>query len=486
MLACIGPILLVLLLSFTSWRGYGALKPVFRSPKSSFTSGEVDLKELEEGVVKIVSKCWGKTSQRGGWVRHSHLLTPHHLIRRAFISAKTPLRNSPHWNTSPYKITTQRQSVELLTLEEDWGLVIFYPEKTRGWIPIKFLQSDPTDLGFAYTKQKTHIYRDIKNKDPILKLPPHTRLTILSMIGNQFKIKYGQFVGYVHLTDTLNKILLNKQNKRNKQNKSSRSTAHSSQSNQPFFFSKKETYIHPTPNSAKKFRNKISPLEPILLERTLCQKWGLSKVKSHHHTGDFLWWKVSNWNFNNKTQNINEDPLSNNYQNRGVQNKGRQFQTGQTGQTGQIEQKNKTLNQLKTTQDIFKRKIFSMAVHPQNPRLSFVSANGIFSTLDGETWKKISFFKDHNHPIAISKTGDIFVGPYISQDDGKTFHPFLRWDKVAWAIHHKKNMTHESLSLQKIKLLDDVGKKISITVKAKDKTYSFLSKNHGQTWAITR
>jgi hypothetical protein len=84
-----------------------------------------------------------------------------------------------------------------------------------------------------------------------------------------------------------------------------------------------------------------------------------------------------------------------------------------------------------TTEQILKRDIFSMSVHPQNSNIGIVSANGIFITRNGKTWNKIENFKSENHPVLITEKNQIYVGDKLSHDFAKSFYTYFRWEDIS-------------------------------------------------------
>jgi hypothetical protein len=85
------------------------------------------------------------------------------------------------------------------------------------------------------------------------------------------------------------------------------------------------------------------------------------------------------------------------------------------------------------TDELLKREVHSIAFHPKNPRWGLVSAGGIYLTLDGQRWQKLKAFRQ-NEPVSIDKEGTMIVGSQMSRDYGKTFHPYVRWEKIARLI----------------------------------------------------
>lgn len=84
-----------------------------------------------------------------------------------------------------------------------------------------------------------------------------------------------------------------------------------------------------------------------------------------------------------------------------------------------------------STEQILKREIFSMSIHPKNANLGIVSANGIFMTTNGKTWKRLENFNYENHPVLITEKNQIYVGDKLSHDYANSFHPYFRWEEIS-------------------------------------------------------
>ncbi len=147
--------------------------------------------------------------------------------------------------------------------------------------------------------------------------------------------------------------------------------------------------------------------------------------------------------------------------------------------TSHLEKSKKPLI-LKNT-DLLSRKVFDMATSPVNPTRMFISADGIFSSQDGISWKKIELFGNKNYPIEFSKEGVLYIGHYRSINHGKTFDSYIRWDHVIKEISNHKNLKY--LKLKDIKILDEKGSHLKILVDTgNSKFFSLETKNSGMTW----
>ncbi len=462
-----------------------SMTPIFRSPKSPFASGEINKSELKKNTQKVISQSWTNIYWQGhtGWVKSSKLLSPSHFHRLALLSPKAPVRSHPHWNLDPLYLSHKslHAPIELLIIEEDWALISFRQSSRQGWVPVKYIQPISGDLGFAYTQKTSQLYGQVQNKEVLLEIPPHSRLVIVKITGKQFLVRYKGHLGYIPIQHCLSKIHFANTVKTLK-------TAHwlpvhqltTSGLKTPYglisfssikgirvkknlyFTARKKTPLYLSPNYSKDHIQLIPTFEPVALIKHLPVKWGFAKINSHHDVGSFAWWKVSS--------NHGESHLQ----------KQRQKDLHSTDLHS---------TDLHSTEDIFKRKVYAVASNPLNSKLMFASARGVFRSTDGKTWRKLSKFGTHNHPIAIAKNGYVFIGSHKSRDNGKTFTPFLRWDKIAWAIHHNKKFSPNNLSLQEIKILDQRARKISIIVKtqnqASSQKHTLISINSGKTWAVS-
>lgn len=126
-----------------------------------------------------------------------------------------------------------------------------------------------------------------------------------------------------------------------------------------------------------------------------------------------------------------------------------------------------------------KGEVFDSASLPDGSK-KFISANGIFEIQKGEKkFKKIDFFKNKNHPLAVAPNGVLFVGPYISYDQGISFKSYVDWKKLISAIHKR---TVKDLSLDEIRVQDKVGQKLIVFVSEKNKKYKLYSMDQGKNW----
>lgn len=115
-----------------------------------------------------------------------------------------------------------------------------------------------------------------------------------------------------------------------------------------------------------------------------------------------------------------------------------------------------------STQDLLSRKIYDMAASHAIPGLRFASAKGLFKSRDGIEWSKIPKFEDKNYPVVIAKSGLLFVGPYLSNDNGENFEQWIRWDLLVETLKKETGSAAPRMRLSKLEVLDDDGKSVRL------------------------
>lgn len=100
-----------------------------------------------------------------------------------------------------------------------------------------------------------------------------------------------------------------------------------------------------------------------------------------------------------------------------------------------------------STGDLLTRGLYDMVAGDRDTGLRYASARGVFRTRDGREWSKIPKFEDKNYPLATTSNGWIFVGPYLSRDQGANFDQWIRWDILVETV---KRTTGSSLSRVRI------------------------------------
>ena len=108
-----------------------------------------------------------------------------------------------------------------------------------------------------------------------------------------------------------------------------------------------------------------------------------------------------------------------------------------------------------STETLLQRSITSVAFHPKNPKLGIASAEGVYITQDGAVWEALDSFRNHDLPVAISDSGEFFVGPFRSNDTGKNFYPYLRWEQISKMTQSSSNKSNPVMRITRIETFED-------------------------------
>lgn len=131
-----------------------------------------------------------------------------------------------------------------------------------------------------------------------------------------------------------------------------------------------------------------------------------------------------------------------------------------------------------------KRKLFDLAASPTVPNLRFASANGIFRTLNDKQWEKIPKFGDQNHPIAVSKSGRLFVGFWYSDDHGESFHSYVRFDQLVSSLKTRWKINPRRFKFIEVKPVNTTGSELVVKVDiGLGKPVQAITRDQGATWA---
>lgn len=138
-----------------------------------------------------------------------------------------------------------------------------------------------------------------------------------------------------------------------------------------------------------------------------------------------------------------------------------------------------------STQDLLGRTIYDMASSQSVPGLRFASAQGVFKSRDGIQWAMIPKFENGNYPIAVAKNGLLFVGPYVSNDQGENFETWIRWDLLIDAVKRETGTPPAHVRLSGLQAHDADGKQIELTLDVgRTKPVRLTTPDRGLTWKI--
>lgn len=126
-----------------------------------------------------------------------------------------------------------------------------------------------------------------------------------------------------------------------------------------------------------------------------------------------------------------------------------------------LEEENNHQNEL-TIDELLKRNIASVSFHPKDPLKGILSANGVYTTKNGTTWKKLTQFGDFNGPVHYFNDLLLFVGNYRSVDGGEHFDNYIQLDKLTVAIEKQLGYQPKKLQVKQIQTLAPYRLKIQV------------------------
>ena len=104
-----------------------------------------------------------------------------------------------------------------------------------------------------------------------------------------------------------------------------------------------------------------------------------------------------------------------------------------------------------TTSELLKKNLNGIS-YDSKTKKGLASANGIYRTTDGKTWRKLSFFGNDDWPVCIHPAGVWFVGTFRSTDEGKTFEPSLKYSDLAKLLQTSNNRNRAFIHLKVLDL----------------------------------
>jgi hypothetical protein len=111
---------------------------------------------------------------------------------------------------------------------------------------------------------------------------------------------------------------------------------------------------------------------------------------------------------------------------------------------------------------IFSKEIYDLASSPLDRKLLFASAGGLYRKLADNKWEEIKDFTGKSFPLHFAPSGRLFVGPYYSDDSGKTFKAYIPWHKLIAKLQLEKSMKSKELRIIGIKAMNSKGEKVQL------------------------
>lgn len=413
------------------------LVPFYRSPQSPVPSGQEttailsanEQQKILRSQMSIETKEDGQT--RNHLVEYGTVATDIHVSEWALTQKETSLLGEKPERRLLLKRLTPNEHVQILSFQSEWAEVFVPRIKLRGFVRWMDLKANYFDMGLYYlmvsTPLRTHPQFGSK---PLLTAVAGSRVRAHSRSKGWIEVIMGGRRGYLPTNAILSKFdFITTATKidsaiENSASKQKVQTIHTDGNRAIICEATEELNIH----------------QRVKILRDTSTEWVQSRLPEH----GLVWWK-------------SEDAAKS---------------TGDSPDRLTIEQ-------------LLKRDIYSVAFHPQNEKIGLVSANGVYSTMDGQTWSKLSFFDEEmDYAVHIHSDGSWFVGHYRSKDQGRNFREFLQWDRITSLVQEALTRTPQFLKLISLKtpergdlemILDTGYKKIHL-----------ISSTSGSTWLRKR
>lgn len=390
----------------------------YKSPSSLYPSGQLSEEELEEKKLRseTLSTFQVHWDNRDFQFKHDELVKEIQVADQCQSKLSSYLFEKPQFKTKTISKIEKNEIVKLLEINNSWALVEKFTDKKVGYMPVDYLESFSEDLGMAYTA--TSIFLKEKPEDNsklITTIPQKERAKIVFWDKNKVFIQYKNYQGYVD-----SELLYLKADFASHALHFKKGWIEIKHREGAFLRTHKNEMISIAEfkavitNKYRAFSLVNKDKGPKLRSRLEIKNlngdfWNVSLVPEHGE----VWWKKS-------------------YQTEGIS----------SSQT------------ILKTEEILRRKIYSMAFYPDSKIKGLISAEGVFKTSDGISWKKIDYFKDENWPVAITKNKTWIVGQYKSTNEGESFEPFIRWDYLSQMVETSYALTPKFLKLLKLEAND--------------------------------
>jgi hypothetical protein len=387
----------------------------YRTKESSFSSGQASRTILENKLISTQIE----STYRVRWDRKEYELEAKQILkdiqvaRQVDTNSACQLLSLNRNDSGVIKVLNAGATVEILETDDYWARVRTYKDKVTGWVPLSMLKNRHDDVGVFVNIMDTFMRGEPNSFGRVItKVPRLSRVQPLGFEKGFMKISINNVVGFVDVNHFASRADFS--NLAFVDNKWIPITHR----NGEYLVSAQRAQIplqralgYMT-SSTRGVVTRAVPGGPQLLSRVEITKpeanvWALSKVDGHGE----VWWKR-----NSLAHDVNP-----------------------------ITDKNTI-----STDELMKREIYSIAFESKSSVRGVVSAEGIYTTEDGLTWKQIPQFGKQNYPVYIHPKGQWFVGSYKSTNQGQSFEPFIRWEVVADAIEASIHRNPKLLRLTQI------------------------------------
>lgn len=436
--------LLLLILLLTSSALHAALPTqapascdFYRSRASEFPSGQASRADLEKGLLRrernqFITALWNGKKYR---FAEEELFVPLDTSAYAKNKISVEIFLAPSENSKTLRALSPAQKLRILEFSGIWTLVET-PDNTRGWILRSHLEPINDDLGVFIPLIETSLRSAPNNNSNTLSLiPSGERLEALQFNNGFVLVSFQSKTGWIDLWHTIGRMdfaqfAYHEKHKWLEVSHRLHDQIVTKDGRSFPIHSIKGWHSHKDRALIRKPSVKTPPLRAqLIISEQSHEYWNLSKLDKHGE----IWWKSNH-------PGIPPSSLA-------------------------LSSSNLIPRPFLLTDDLLKRDLYSIAFKSKESLAGLVSSQGVWRSLDGVNWFKISRFEDANLPVAIWPNGAWYVGSYKSVDQGKTFSPFIRWEKLTEAIEiglgksprQIKITQIQPLSADQVELTVDIG-----------------------------
>jgi len=424
---------LFLLLHFITSVGFAAEPSVvsfYRSQQSLFPSGQANRDDLEAKILRRDFEPWLRVT----WNKKSYEIPGETIIRDVQVTQELIAKNAlllmkePQDGAKRVTNVAAKTSLKVLRTNSYWAELYDSKQKLQGWAPLHLLESPIEDAGVFITLIDSFLKRTPQNSSGIITTVPRMqRLTALGIEKTFLKVSYQGHIGYLDLANLVGRadFAMWAYHKTkgwlgisHRENGFLLTVDHQKISLDQFIafnpYMNRGVACQKLNDDAPSIRSRVE------IENNKAHRWALSALEGH----GTVWWRME------EPESLAKEPI---------------------------------VNEISMDQ-LMKREVTAVAFVAKSMK-GLASAGGIFRTDDGKIWKEIPLFEGKNYPVAVHPDGVWYVGNYRSFDEGKTFEPYIKWDKLAERIQvglhkpprHLRITQIEPLTNSRIRILVDTG-----------------------------
>ncbi|MCB0368347.1 MAG: hypothetical protein KDD45_02640, partial [Bdellovibrionales bacterium] len=380
-----------------------------RFPSGQMSEEDLDAKKIRSETISTFQVKWGKNDFQ---FKHNELVKEIQVADQGITKISSPIYLQAKFQTKIVARVAKKEVIKILSIDNYWALIEKLDEKVQGYIPVDYLESFSEDKGFGYTATSLYLKDSTAESGKIITtIPQKERIKIIFWDHDKLYVDYKKYQGYIRAelvfmkADFATMALHYKKGWLDilyREGSNLRTKNHELipiSDFKAYITDKYRAFSLVNKTNGPKIRSRLE------IKNLAGDFWNISLLSDHGE----VWWKKS-------------------------------MESEETLQTSE------TLS----TQQILRRKIYSMAFYPGSKVKGLISAEGVFKTVDGKHWAKIDFFKDENWPVAITQNKTWIIGQYRSLNEGKSFEPFIRWDYLSKKVEETLSVIPKFMKITKL------------------------------------